>query len=67
MIKEFVVKGMHCKSCEMLLKESIMDCRGVLEVNASSANEKIKVIYDEQRITEKEIKDIIKKEGYVVK
>jgi len=66
MNKEFNVKGMHCKSCEMILKDSIGELNGVSDVSASAANGKVKVLYDDKKTTETEIKNIIKKEGYMV-
>jgi Cu2+-exporting ATPase/Cu+-exporting ATPase len=66
MNKEFSVRGMHCKSCEAILKDSIGDINGVSDVSASAASGKLKVIFDETKTTENEIKNIIKKEGYAV-
>jgi len=66
MNKEFNVKGMHCKSCEMILKDSIGELNGVSGVSASAANGKVKVSFDEKKTTDTEIKNIIKKEGYAV-
>jgi copper ion binding protein len=66
MNKEFNVKGMHCKSCEMILKDSIGELNGVSGVSASAADGKLKVSFDETKTTETEIKNTIKKEGYTV-
>jgi copper ion binding protein len=66
MNKEFNVKGMHCKSCEMILKDSIGELDGVSSVSASATNGKLKVSFDEKKTSESKIKDIIKKEGYLV-
>ncbi|NTV23343.1 MAG: heavy-metal-associated domain-containing protein [Nanoarchaeota archaeon] len=56
------VKGMHCKSCEMLINEALLDA-GV-KSSASSKDSKVMVEYDEKKITIAKIKEIISKEGY---
>jgi len=66
MKKEFDVKGMHCKSCEMLVKDGVGDVKGVKSVTASSAHGKVVVDFDEQNTNQKEIVEAIKKEGYKV-
>lgn len=56
------VEGMHCKSCEMLI-------RGELEENGvkvSFKGNELTVEFDEKKITLDKIKEIIKEEGYKV-
>ena len=60
------VKGMHCPSCEMLIKESLEETAGVKNAELSHKNETATVTYDETKISEKEIKKIIQEEGYKV-
>jgi len=67
MNKEFEVKGMHCKSCEYLIKEGLLEKNGVSEVNASAADGKIKISFDENKISELKIKETIREKGYKVK
>ena len=57
------VKGMHCKSCEMLLQESINDIVGVKSVKADWKKGKVEVEMESANIME-ELKDAIRKEGY---
>lgn len=64
---EFNVKGMPCKSCEYLIKEGLLEKKGVTEVNVSSANGKVKVIFDENKISDLKIKEVIREKGYRVK
>jgi copper chaperone CopZ len=59
------VKGMHCRSCEAMIQESLEDA-GVKAV-ASAKDEKVQVEFDEKRISEKEIHKIIEENGYEVK
>ncbi len=63
----FDVKGMHCKSCEMLIKESLEDMPGIKRAEASHSKGKVKVEYDENILKEADIKQLIQKEGYDVK
>jgi copper chaperone CopZ len=60
------VKGMHCTSCEMLIKESLEETDGVRSAKAHFKDGKVIVSFDEKRIDEAKIKEIIKKEGYTV-
>ena len=58
--------GMHCPSCEMLVKDSLEDEEGV---NNSKADFKLGIIevdFDEEKTNLNKIKDIINKEGYKV-
>jgi copper chaperone CopZ len=59
------VKGMHCSSCEMLIKDSL-DELGVPKAEASHKTGIVNVEFDEKKVSEKKIKEAIKKEGYEV-
>ncbi len=65
MEKTLNVSGMHCKSCEMLLTDSISAIKGVEKVNADSKKGTVNVIYGDQSILES-VKKTIEKEGYKV-
>lgn len=60
-MKTVRVKGMHCTSCETLIKEALE------EIGASSvkADWKKGIVSYDGNIPEKKIKDTIKKEGYM--
>ena len=60
------VKGMHCKSCETLIKDSLESAKGVKSAEPSAKNGTITVDFDESIINEKKIKQIIADEGYEV-
>lgn len=59
------VKGMHCKSCEMILDDSISEIKGVEKVNSDFKKGEVKVVYSIDSVLE-QIKSVIKKEGYQV-
>jgi copper chaperone len=56
------INGMHCPSCEMLIKDSLDDVGVKAEVShkSNSAN----VEFDEKKISIDKIKSIIKENGY---
>jgi len=65
---ELQIKGMHCKSCEMLIKEALEEYAGVSKVDISadfSAKTGIaKIEYDESRIQDYNVfKEVIRKQG----
>ena len=60
------VKGMLCPSCEHLIKESLEELKGVKSAAASLKMNQVVVEFDESKISEKDIKEAIRKEGYKV-
>ena len=60
--KKFYIKGMNCNSCATLIEKELQD--KVNSVSASFAKEKAEIDFDENKISENEIKEIIKKLGY---
>lgn len=42
----FNVKGMHCGSCEMLVKEDLLDIDGVVEVKADHKSGDVEVSHE---------------------
>ena len=59
------VNGMHCKSCEILLNDTISEISGVEKVISDSKKGTVSVIYKEDAILA-QIKSVIEKEGYRV-
>lgn len=59
------VEGMHCKSCELIIKEAILEIDGVERVDANSKNGVVQVSYKDEGSLEK-IKKAIENEGYKV-
>tara|TARA_Y100000310_G_scaffold321029_1_gene378110 strand:- start:5812 stop:6015 length:204 start_codon:yes stop_codon:yes gene_type:complete len=62
---EIKTKGMHCTSCEILVKDSLMEA-GVDKVEASYKSGIISVDFDENKISKEDIIKIIKLEGYEI-
>jgi len=66
MKKIIKVKGMHCKSCEALIKDSLEETQGIKTADVSYKENSVKVEFDEKKVSEDKIKSIIKAEGYEV-
>lgn len=65
MDKTIKVEGMHCKSCEMLLDDSISEIKGVRKVEADSKKGLVRVsLSDESALSR--VREVIEKEGYKV-
>ena len=60
-------KGMHCSSCEMLVKDSLEELDGVNTANADHKSGVISVDFDDNKVNEKDIIEVIKLEGYEIK
>jgi len=60
------VEGMHCSSCEILIKDSLEESNGVNNVEVSHKDGTVNVSFDESKTDEELIKTIIAKEGYNV-
>ncbi len=60
---KFQIKGMHCNSCALLIEERLKGRPGIIKAKTSYDSQKTVVIYDEQKIQESEIVQIIKEAG----
>jgi len=61
---ELNIKGMHCSSCITLVKEALTDTKGVKDANVDLKTAKAIVSFDEKAVTEKQLIDAVRKEGY---
>ena len=62
--KIFKIEGMHCASCAMNIDGELEDTQGVKCSNTSYAKQETEVEYDEDKVSEKKITEIIEKIGY---
>jgi sulfite exporter TauE/SafE/copper chaperone CopZ len=60
----FQIKGMHCRSCELLIEEKVKEITGVQKVKASTKKNEVIVISNEP-VTEQAVK-AIQSAGYYV-
>ena len=61
---KFKIEGMHCSSCAMDIDGELEDTGGVKCSNTSYVKQMTEVEFDEQKIDDKKIVEIIKKIGY---
>lgn len=55
------VKGMHCKSCEMLLEDSLKE-KGATKVSVSYKTGELEV----EGLSKEDIEKVVKEEGYTL-
>ncbi len=60
--KNFKVVGMHCTSCPLIIESDLEDI-GV-KASCHYAKETLEVEYDESRIAEEKIRDVVYSSGY---
>ena len=60
------VGGMHCGSCEALVREALEELGGVESVEVSHSSGTATVVYDEGTILPENLKAAIEREGYTV-
>jgi len=66
-MKELTLKvKMHCKSCEGVITGILTDA-GVEILDISAPKDLVKIRYNETKIKESKIKELIEKEGYKIK
>lgn len=62
--KTYKVQGMHCASCAMIIEGELEDV-GV-QAQCSYVKETLDVEFDEKKVPEDSIKDVVAKSGYSV-
>ncbi|OGJ48155.1 hypothetical protein A2344_02835 [Candidatus Peregrinibacteria bacterium RIFOXYB12_FULL_41_12] len=60
------IEGMHCASCAKIIEMELSDLKGISKVNVSFADKTAAVSFDEEKLSEKEIAETIKKAGYKI-
>ena len=66
MKKKLIVKGMHCKSCDVLVEDSLSDLEGVQSSKSNHQEGFVDIEFDESKVNIKQIKKVIIDEGYEV-
>lgn len=62
--KQLTVSGLHCVNCSLLIEEELADI-GV-SAKANYAKQTVDVVYDDAKISDNTITQVIKKLGYKV-
>lgn len=58
------IDGMHCTSCAMNIDGELEDTEGVKSASTNYAKQYTEVEFDEEKVDEKKIVEIIKSVGY---
>lgn len=58
------IDGMHCTSCAMNIDGELEDTEGVKQSNTNYAKQVTEVEFDEEKLSDKKIIEIIKSVGY---
>lgn len=61
--KEYKVIGMDCPSCAMVIEGELEDA-GVNKAQCSYVDEKLVVEFEDDKVEEKKIKEVVKEAGY---
>jgi protein-disulfide isomerase/copper chaperone CopZ len=60
---KFQIKGINCKSCATLIEDKLKNLEGVMEAKVDFDSQKAVVAYDEEKISENNIKRAVKEAG----
>lgn len=64
--KRFKVKGMHCHSCEILIKDCLEETPGVRSALVNQKTGTADVSFDQSKVSEDKLKQVIKECGFEV-
>jgi len=62
--KTFIVQGMHCTSCAFMIESDLED-EGV-KAHCNYAKQTLEVEFDEKKISEKTIREVVLQAGYQI-
>ena len=63
--KTYNVRGMHCRSCEILVEDNILSkVQGVKKVDVNYHKGIVKVYHNQQNISDRQIQKVIEEAGY---
>ena len=60
------IEGMHCGSCEALVREALEELDGVESVDVSHSRGTAKIVYDESAVSPETLKAAVEQQGYAV-
>lgn len=60
------IKGMHCRSCELLIEDELSSVPGVTKVNVSEKKACAEIYYNSQNLRVDQIEEAVHKAGYEV-
>ena len=60
----FSVEGMTCTACGAAVERAVKKIDGVTSANVNFATEKLKIVYDKDKVKKRDIKEAVSKAGY---
>ncbi len=64
--EEFKIEGMHCTGCASRLQRVLAQKEGIESTSVNFEHKNASVKFDEQKISEEELKQAIRETGFVV-
>lgn len=65
-VVKLCVDGIVCNSCENIIQDALKQVDGVIKVNVIFKDSNVEITYDENKVNENTLKQIIEDEGYEV-
>ncbi len=62
--KKYYVRGMHCKSCEILIEKELSELNHVKSVKASAVKDTVDIEFSDGYVSVASLNSMFKKEGY---
>ncbi len=63
--KKLKIEGMHCTSCAITIDFDLEDLDGIKFAKTSYAKQECEVAFDQDKVSEKKIIEVIKNVGYI--
>jgi len=62
----FNITGMTCASCSSILQKAFEENKDIVSAQVNIATNKAQILFDDEKISEKEVKDIVYHNGYSI-
>ncbi|WP_322183242.1 heavy-metal-associated domain-containing protein [Neglectibacter caecimuris] len=59
-----MINGMHCAMCSSRMRKAFEDAKGVREAEVDLENKSARVVFDADKLTEEDLKTIVRETGY---
>lgn len=62
----FTIHGMSCRSCVKKIESAVLEVEGVEQAKVDFQNKQLNVVFDNNRIAVKTIKEVVESKGFDV-
>ncbi len=59
-----MIDGMHCAMCSSRMQKAFEGAKGVREAEVNLENKSARVVFDADKLTEEDLKTIVRETGY---